>query len=226
MIATANVIHQFQSAEIVLLMPASSVMTATPQVEIAVVRPVSLSGQEAPVRMGCIATVKRPVTIRDHARQVHLLTAVMGLRVRMMLVTKAADHVLVPQMTTTVVMTVSSATGMNFVIPKIIVLQPVIPVQMKPPVMKPPTPAIYNRYAGMVLWIPGKIATTAMLQMVTAVVHSVSSNRRKALVPTINTVTEMKPAMVAVRARQAHPLTAVTVLHARLTPVMKLMTPV
>jgi len=128
MTVIANVIHQFQSAEIVLLKPGSSVMMATPQVETAVVRPVSLSRQEAPARMDCIATVKRPVTIGDHARQVHLLTAVMELRVRMMLATKAPDHVLVPPMTTTVVMTVSSATGMNFVIPRTTVLLPVIPV--------------------------------------------------------------------------------------------------
>jgi hypothetical protein len=131
-------------------MPASSVMTVTPQVETAVVQPVSLSGQEAPVRMGCIATVMRPVTVRDHARQVHLLTAVMELPVRMMLATKAADHVLVPQMITTVLMTVSSATGMNFVIPGTTVLPQAIPVRMKPPVMKEPIPAIYNWYAGMV----------------------------------------------------------------------------
>ena len=65
-----------------------------------------------------------------------------------------------------------------------------------------------------------------MLQMVTAAVPSVNSNQREAPVPTINTVTEMKRVMVAVRARQVHPLTAVTVLHVRLTPVMKLLTPV
>jgi len=117
MIATANVIHQFQSAEIVLLMPASSVTMATPQAETAVVQPASLSGQEAPARTGYIVTVKRPVTIGDPARQVHRLTAVMELPVRMTLVTKAPDHVLVPPMTTTVLMTASSATGMNFVIP-------------------------------------------------------------------------------------------------------------
>jgi hypothetical protein len=68
----------------------------------------------------------------------------MELPVRMMLVTKAPDHVLATRMTTTVLMTVSSAMGMNFVIPGITVLPPVIPVRTKPPAMKPPTPAIYN----------------------------------------------------------------------------------
>jgi hypothetical protein len=176
--------------------------------------------------MTCFVMVKRPVTIRDHARQVHRLTAVMVLPVRMTLATKAADHVLVHQMTTTVLMTVFSAMGMNFVIPGTTVLLPVIPVRAGPPVMKAPIPAIYFRYAGMVSWISGRTVTTAMLRMVTAAVPSVSLNRREVPVPTINTVTEMKPVMVAVRAKKAQLLTAVTVLLARLTHVMKLLTPV
>ena len=90
------------------------------------------------------------------------LTAVMELLARMILVMKEPEDVSIPQMTTTVLMTVSSATGMNFVIPRMTVLLPVTPAGMVPPVMKPLPPAIYSRSAGMVSWIPGKIATTAM----------------------------------------------------------------